>query len=263
MSYSWEELEEQKRNMFTEKNEIKVEVTPSTEPGINTNIKISGDNAPFLGWWITNDGSIAMLELFFPRKGVYGGWIFNVEEPESQKRENWNLDGISYFSENWNIKERIPDNPEEIRDRKSSLGDYSEKVRGIRKRLENVKSIDNMSVLDPVPVEALKEKDLAIRNPVNYRYDILDPLFLELMSQIADYGAKKYGALNWQNSRLEGEKGAINHIYDHLKMYRNNENYDHKEIGESKSIHLAAIAFNAMMEFYWSRKEEGEENGSV
>jgi hypothetical protein len=89
------------------------------------------------------------------------------------------------------------------------------------------------------------------------RYDILDPEFLEILAKIADYGAKKYGDFNWQKSHLEGDKSTINHIYKHLKSFRMNEAYDHPEIaGAGKEMHLAAIAFNAMMEFYWVMKEK-------
>ncbi len=108
-------------------------------------------------------------------------------------------------------------------------------------------------------VEKLMEKELAKRDEVSVRYDILDPDFLELMAKIADYGAKKYGELNWQKSRLVKDKGPINHIYKHLRAFRKKIIYDHPELGEGIEIHLAAIAFNAMMEFYWIMKEK--ENG--
>jgi hypothetical protein len=91
----------------------------------------------------------------------------------------------------------------------------------------------------------------AKRDPVGYRYDILDVEFLELMAKIAAYGAKKYGDLNWHKSRLDGEKGPMNHLMNHYKMYMNMEPYDHGEVTDSPACHLAAIAFNAMMEFYY------------
>ena len=91
----------------------------------------------------------------------------------------------------------------------------------------------------------------AKRNPQNLRYDILDPEFEDLMAKIADYGAKKYGELNWHISRLEGDKSPINHIRKHLNKYRLKQPYDHSEIGLDPKIHLVAIAFNAMMEFYY------------
>jgi hypothetical protein len=98
------------------------------------------------------------------------------------------------------------------------------------------------------------EEAKRISRPI--RYDILDPDFLEDLAKIADFGAKKYGDLNWQLSRLTADKGPVNHIYKHLGSYRKNEPYDHEELGTQRSLHLAAIAFNAMMEYYWAKKEE-------
>lgn len=117
---------------------------------------------------------------------------------------------------------------------------------------------------DPIKTEQHIAKQLsrknkntpeAQRDSVNYRYDILDPVFLQLMAEIANYGAIKYGDFNWKKSRLTGEKSPINHIYRHLYKYRTGQTYDHCEVGTEKYIHLAAIAFNAMMEFYYTFQE--------
>jgi hypothetical protein len=97
------------------------------------------------------------------------------------------------------------------------------------------------------------ENEVAKRASVGYRYDILDVDFLELMAKIASYGAKKYGDLNWHKSRLEGEKGPMNHIMDHAIKYIQGVPYDHPEVGSDVKIQLAAIAFNAMMEFYYCK----------
>lgn len=91
----------------------------------------------------------------------------------------------------------------------------------------------------------------ALRQPSGYRYDVIDPEFEELMAKIGDYGAKKYGDLNWHKSELVGDKSPINHIRKHLNAYRMSKPYDHFEIGIDRKIHLAAIAFNAMMEFWY------------
>lgn len=96
----------------------------------------------------------------------------------------------------------------------------------------------------------------AIRVERDVRYDILIPEFLECMAKIAHYGAIKYGDFNWQISRLTGNKGPINHMYKHLNSLRTNEPYDHSELGTERKWHLAAIAFNAMMEFYWENKND-------
>lgn len=96
----------------------------------------------------------------------------------------------------------------------------------------------------------------AQRNPISVRYDILDPDFLKSLAQIAHYGAEIYGDFNWHKSRLEGDKSPVNHIYKHLGAYRNAEPYDHKELGQARKWHLAAVAFNAMMEFWYENQED-------
>lgn len=100
-----------------------------------------------------------------------------------------------------------------------------------------------------------KSTEEAKRNPISLRYDLLDFEFLEAMAKIADYGAKTYGEGNWKLSRLKGDKSPINHIMKHIKQYQEKQEYDHKEIGSEYTLQLAAIAFNAMMEFYHAKKE--------
>lgn len=95
------------------------------------------------------------------------------------------------------------------------------------------------------------KKEKAKRDSVDYRYDILVPYFMETMAKIASFGAEKYGDLNWQKSRLVGQNGPVNHIMKHLNSYQTNKEYDHLELGCHRKYHLAAIAFNAMMEFWY------------
>ena len=92
---------------------------------------------------------------------------------------------------------------------------------------------------------------VAKRDPVSFRFDILDPEFLQALAAIADYGAKKYGDLNWHKSRLTGDKSPVNHMFKHLLQYQGEMKYDHPEIGSERKLHLAAVAFNAMMEFWY------------
>ena len=97
-----------------------------------------------------------------------------------------------------------------------------------------------------------EQESEAKRDPAGVRYDILDPIFEELMAKIAHYGAEHYGDLNWHKSRLQGDKSPMNHIRKHITAYLKDESYDHPEVGAGKEIHLAAIAFNAMMEFWYA-----------
>ena len=101
-------------------------------------------------------------------------------------------------------------------------------------------------------------EEQAKRNPVDYRYDILDPDFLHMMAQIAHYGAVTYGDFNWHKSRLTGDKSPVNHMYKHLSRFRKGDKYDHLD-GDIR-YHLAAIAFNAMMEFFYVTKEFWKED---
>lgn len=88
------------------------------------------------------------------------------------------------------------------------------------------------------------------RIPVNYRFDAINPVFLKWMARIGDYADKKYGAWEqYTQARLVGEKSPINHIYEHLRAYQIGEPYDHFD-GDSR-WHLVAVAYNAMMEFFY------------
>lgn len=115
------------------------------------------------------------------------------------------------------------------------------------KRDEYPKMMDQKEETDKDHENPIK----ASRFPTKTRYDILDPEFLEAMAKIGKHGADKYGDFNWTKSRLIGEKGPINHIFGHLKKYRISEQYDHLDVGTERKYHLAAIAFNAMMEYYY------------
>lgn len=89
----------------------------------------------------------------------------------------------------------------------------------------------------------------AKRNEVDYLYTGLNWDFIKLMAQIAKYAEGKYSrAENYVDSRLIGEKSPINHIYEHLRLYQTREAHDH--FG-TLSHQLAAIAYNALMEYYY------------
>lgn len=92
----------------------------------------------------------------------------------------------------------------------------------------------------------------AKRNPVDFRYDCVNPTFLKWLARLGGYGAQKYGESQYTLSRLTGEKAPINHIYEHLRQFQEGEAYDHFD-GDAR-WHLVAIAFNAMMEFFYTTK---------
>jgi hypothetical protein len=95
-------------------------------------------------------------------------------------------------------------------------------------------------------------RDRATRKPVAYRYDALNPDFLRLLADIAGYADQKYGAAEqYTSSRLVKEASPVNHIYEHLRQYQVGEPYDHFD--GDPAYHLAAVAYNAMMEFWYLR----------
>jgi hypothetical protein len=96
------------------------------------------------------------------------------------------------------------------------------------------------------------------RVPVDFRYDAINPAFLHMLAKIAHYAAEKYGSWEqYTNARLTGEKSPINHIYEHLRQYQISE--EHDRFGDPE-WHLAVIAYNAMMEFYYARRWGVEEH---
>ena len=88
------------------------------------------------------------------------------------------------------------------------------------------------------------------REPVNYQFQALNWQFIKLLAEIASYAADKYGsAEQYTNSPLTGEKSPMNHIMEHARQYMASE--DHDKFGDRHEMHLAAIAYNAMMEYYY------------
>lgn len=89
----------------------------------------------------------------------------------------------------------------------------------------------------------------AKRNPVAYLWTGLNWNFLRLMAEIAHYADHKYGRCeNYTDSDLVRDKSPVNHIAEHARQYMTGEPHDH--FG-GQEYHLAAIAYNAMMEFHY------------
>jgi len=97
----------------------------------------------------------------------------------------------------------------------------------------------------------------ANRVPVTFRYDGLNWDFIKMLAEIAHYAGNKYGKgnpdelSNYREPQLINEKSPINHIYEHLRQYQTGEHHDHFK---DPIYHLAAIAYNAMMEAYYHRR---------
>ena len=107
--------------------------------------------------------------------------------------------------------------------------------------------------LSPKPKHQPFEYDVssktAKRQPVDFQYHRLNWNFIKLMAQIADYAANKYGSVEqYTDSRLEGEKSPLNHMAEHMRQYIAREPHD--KFTDIR-FHLAAIAYNAMMEMWY------------
>jgi hypothetical protein len=97
-------------------------------------------------------------------------------------------------------------------------------------------------------------------------YPFLSQKFLEAMNEIGEYGHQKYGEQSFHARALKGDKsrgeGAIggrtsseaiaNHAHEHFGEYLIGERHDHFD---TRRHQLAAVAFNAMMEFYFAGLE--------
>lgn len=91
------------------------------------------------------------------------------------------------------------------------------------------------------------------RVPVDFNYEAVNPTFLKMLARIGSYAAEKYGSWEqYTRARLVGEKSPINHAYEHIRCYVVGEPYD-KFDGDPK-WHLAAAAYNLMMEFFYASK---------
>jgi dATP/dGTP diphosphohydrolase len=107
--------------------------------------------------------------------------------------------------------------------------------------------------------KATRSNEKATRNEVPYRFDILDWFFIKEMAVLAFIGAKKYGDFNWKKSRLTGNSSPVNHMASHLSSYIQREEYDNPTLGSDPKNHLLAIAFNAMMEYWYCVYDENLE----
>ena len=97
------------------------------------------------------------------------------------------------------------------------------------------------------------------RVAVAFRFDAINPDFLKRMAQIGHYASEKYGSWDqYTKARLVGDKSPVNHIYGHLHQYVMREPYDHFD-GDPR-WHLVAIAYNAMMAFFYHSKWGAEKH---
>jgi hypothetical protein len=98
-----------------------------------------------------------------------------------------------------------------------------------------------------------KKAPKVTRVPVNFNYTGLNFDFLKLMAEIPPYADEKYTSFaQYTHERLTGEKSPANHMIEHLRQYMAGEPYD--KFDGDVGRHLVAVAYNAMMEFYYLKK---------
>jgi hypothetical protein len=93
-------------------------------------------------------------------------------------------------------------------------------------------------------------------------YEHLIPGFLEAMNDIGIYGAEKYGVESFQQRNLLNDKTRTPRtqaemLAKHAKIHFTEYVYDYKHDHFQTMRHqLAAVAFNAMMEYYFASLDE-------
>lgn len=93
----------------------------------------------------------------------------------------------------------------------------------------------------------------ATRVPVFFNYTGLNWDFLKQMAEIVPYADKKYKSFaQYTKSRMTGDASPVNHMAEHLRQYMMDEPYDHFD--GDRGRHLVAIAYNAMIEWYYLRR---------
>jgi len=96
-------------------------------------------------------------------------------------------------------------------------------------------------------------------------FEFLDAKFLQAMNEIGEYGHAKYGAESFHTRALVGDTSRTlertgdeviaRHALEHFLAYLNDIPHDYFN---TRRHQLAAVAFNAMMEFHFAglAKEE-------
>jgi hypothetical protein len=120
-------------------------------------------------------------------------------------------------------------------------------------------SLDAEDLLRRLGLAIKRINELEARKP----FEFLHPRFIEAMSDIGRYGFEKYGDDSFEARRLKGDssRGELartrpyqiaEHAEAHFDMYLRGIPHDHFN---TRRHQLAAVAFNAMMEFYFAGLE--------
>lgn len=85
------------------------------------------------------------------------------------------------------------------------------------------------------------------------RLDLIPGDVLIEVSKVFAHGAKKYGDCNWQQSRLKGENGPINHALKHILNYQAGIPDDESD---DPKIHLTHAITNLIFEMYYEMHKD-------
>jgi hypothetical protein len=98
-------------------------------------------------------------------------------------------------------------------------------------------------------------------------YEHLIAEFLEAMDDVGRYGSEKYGSESFQQMAKRGERLRIPRTHPQANMTHAHDHFSNAIMGiphdhfGTRKHQLAAVAFNAMMEFYLSGADSEESHG--
>ena len=148
---------------------------------------------------------------------------------------------------------------EEVRD--SLREDVAQAFKTCSHQRERIVELERLLVAAQAGI-VRREENISVLTSAS-RYEFLSPEFLELMNEIGRYGEEKYGADSFHARAQTGDRSRgsllrtqkeqiLNHARQHITDYENGILHDHFGTPEHQ---LAAVAFNLLMEFYFSQGE--------
>lgn len=84
----------------------------------------------------------------------------------------------------------------------------------------------------------------------------LDYAFITALAEIGELGDQKHADHHYQNVPRLLDRDCLIHAIEHIAQFKYRSAHD---LGHRK-YHLAAAAFNLMMEYHWLEKEEDDPN---
>lgn len=81
-------------------------------------------------------------------------------------------------------------------------------------------------------------------------FELLDREFINEMVYLGKAGCRQHDDDTWKEP-TRPKRSPVNHMAGHLWQYTSGHKHD---LGDRR-YHLVAIAYNAMMEFYWMTRE--------